>query len=68
MLTKALPFDKAPECKSRMEAPPEEPPRARPRSAMLRRAATSDGFTNISDTILPHFLGVQPGKQLLYYF
>lgn len=60
MLTKALPFDKAPECKSSMEAPPEDPPKERPRSAILRRAATSDGFTSVSDTSLPHFFGVHP--------
>lgn len=60
ILTKALPCDRAPECKSRIEAPPVEPPIDSPLFAMLSNAATSDGFTSVSNTTLPHFLGVQP--------
>lgn len=67
ILMNALPWESAPEWRSRMEAPPADPPSARPRWAMLRRANASDGFTTLSHTTRPHFLGVHPGKQWLTY-
>lgn len=62
MLIKDVPWDKAPEWRSKIDAPPSEPPKANPFFAIPNNVFASKEETNLSVTNRPHFSGAQPGQ------
>lgn len=62
ILTKARPWDSAPECRSIIDAPPDDPPSANPPLAIVNRCSTSSSVTNESLTKRPQLFGTQAGN------
>ena len=53
-------FERAPLCKSRIDAPPLPPPFAKPFLARASKESDSWSLTTLSNTARPHFVGTQP--------
>ena len=53
-------FERAPLCKSRIDAPPLPPPFAKPFFARASKESDSWSLTTLSNTARPHFVGTQP--------
>ena len=63
-LINLAPWDKAPECKSRILAPPDERPFSSPFLKIFTNVLTWSSWKRSSTTNLPHCLSAQPGKEM----
>lgn len=67
ILMNVRPTERAPECKSSIDAPPREPPRFRPRLAISSIACASDEDMMLSEMRRPHFSGAHPAMKTKKY-